>query len=112
MTALNVDFKHRLSQQLTDLKTENESVKLFLDGADKSLPDMMDRAHNESAEAAYLQRYSRNLKKIEALENALNMLDTGSFGICRICGEQIGLRRQMAIPDAVHCIQCQSDLDR
>ncbi len=111
MTALNADFKHRLSQQLTDLKLENQTVRLYLDGADTSAPDMMDRAHNESAEAAYLNRYARNQKKIEALENALNMLETGAFGLCRICGEQIGLRRLMAVPDAVHCIECQSNLD-
>ena len=112
MTALNADFKQRLSQQLTDLKVENETVRLYLDGAGTSAPDMMDRAHNESAEATYLNRYARNQKKIEALENALNMLETGAFGQCRICGEQIGLRRLMAVPDAVHCIHCQSDLDR
>ena len=43
------------------------------------------------------------------IEAALKRLDTGAYGICEDCGEEIGLARLMASPTAQLCVHCQAD---
>lgn len=47
-------------------------------------------------------------RRIE-IEAALKRLDTGVFGVCEECGDDIGQARLMASPTALLCVQCQSD---
>jgi RNA polymerase-binding protein DksA len=42
-----------------------------------------------------------------AVENALDRIDTGSFGKCQNCGRPIKIERLDALPYAAFCIQCE-----
>jgi DnaK suppressor protein len=44
---------------------------------------------------------------LEAINEALDRIDDGTFGECRNCGQEIGMRRLEAIPWAQYCITCQ-----
>jgi DnaK suppressor protein len=46
------------------------------------------------------------------IEAALKRLDTGCYGGCEDCGEEIGLARLMANPTAHLCVHCQADSER
>lgn len=50
-------------------------------------------------------------RRIE-IEAALKRLDTGCFGTCEECGEDIGLARLTANPTAQLCVYCQADCER
>lgn len=44
--------------------------------------------------------------KIDEIEQALEMLRLGRYGICRVCGKRIASRRLEACPFATLCIRC------
>ena len=49
---------------------------------------------------------------LQAVEAALARLDDGSYGTCARCGGPIAAERLDALPWAVHCIACQTIVDR
>ena len=55
-------------------------------------------------ELALVQMKLETLKQIDA---ALARLDTGRYGRCAECGEEIAASRLKAVPFAVRCLDCQ-----
>lgn len=53
-----------------------------------------------------LVRQSKN--ELARLENALNLIDAGKYGVCNGCGEDIPDERLEAVPDAQMCVPCLS----
>ena len=45
---------------------------------------------------------------LQYLDRALEMLDTGSFGICTSCGNLINQERLMEVPHTSSCFDCKS----
>jgi RNA polymerase-binding transcription factor len=45
------------------------------------------------------------------VETALQRLETGSYGICARCGKEIAPERLDALPYAIYCITCQSQIE-
>mgnify|MGYP001395358486 CR=1 FL=1 len=46
---------------------------------------------------------------IEYLNEALQRIEGGTFGVCRICNGEIGRARLEAVPTATQCIDCKSN---
>ena len=46
------------------------------------------------------------------IEAALKRMDTGVYGVCEECGEDIGPARLCANPTAHLCVHCQADSER
>ena len=44
--------------------------------------------------------------EIEQIRNALGRMDTGTYGICIVCGDDIDDRRLEAVPQTPRCINC------
>jgi len=55
------------------------------------------------------QHESERLSEVDA---ALRRMDNGTHGICELCGEDIPLKRLVAIPVARLCVDCQGDAER
>jgi DnaK suppressor protein len=55
------------------------------------------------------QTQAENLLK--AINGALDQIDAGTFGRCRNCGREIGVKRLEAIPWTRYCITCQEVID-
>jgi RNA polymerase-binding protein DksA len=49
---------------------------------------------------------------LQAVDDALERLDDGTYGTCVRCGRSIGAERLEALPWAAHCIDCQTAIDR
>ena len=49
---------------------------------------------------------------IDYLDEALHRIADGTFGICRVCGGEIGRPRLEAVPTATQCIACKSKDDK
>jgi len=47
----------------------------------------------------------------KAIEKALELLETGEYGICQDCGEPINPKRLKAIPWTTLCVRCQEERD-
>jgi DnaK suppressor protein len=49
---------------------------------------------------------------IDYLDEALQRVEAGTFGSCRVCNEDIGRPRLEAVPTATQCISCKSKEDK
>ena len=46
---------------------------------------------------------------VEYVEEALERIDNGTFGVCRSCGGDIGRPRLEAVPTATQCVSCKEN---
>ena len=71
--------------------------------------DRIQQRMNREVAIRNLDRESRLLKSVE---EALDRIETGAFGVCLGCEEEIPEKRLRAVPWASHCLSCQEKLDR
>ena len=55
-----------------------------------------------------LQMLTENSNVISLIDDAIERLANGEYGICMDCGERISEPRLMARPYAIFCIECKS----
>ena len=70
-----------------------------------------DRLQQMNREVA-IRNLDRESKLLKSVEEALNRMEAGVFGVCLGCDEVIPEKRLKAVPWASHCIGCQENLDR
>lgn len=49
---------------------------------------------------------------LQEVDAALEKFAQGTYGICELCGKPIAEKRLRALPEATHCIECQSKLEK
>jgi DnaK suppressor protein len=79
---------HDLPAQLSSLPLEDQGALL----------------HDEFVSMKLTSLEHQTLRLIDA---ALNRIDSGDYGICIECGEQISAKRLCALPWASRCIRCE-----
>lgn len=50
--------------------------------------------------------------RLSLARSALQRLESGDFGECLACGEEIGDRRLVARPESLYCVDCQRERER
>ena len=74
--------------------------------------DEMDQVQAAEARELAISNLDRWARWLRQVEGALRKLDTGEYGICERCEEEIGVRRLRAVPWAQLCIRCQEIADQ
>lgn len=69
--------------------------------------DSGDWAGKSHEEWLFLQKNSVDMELLREIEDALDRLRDGSYGVCADCGIAISQKRLDAIPWAVYCVTCQ-----
>lgn len=80
--------------------------------APTEIGDVIDQAGDERDRELSLLLTDRNKEKLLAINEALEKLKEGSYGICEECGEKIGAGRIKVIPLTKYCVNCQSRLEK
>ena len=101
-------FRKMLSQRIDELRAEAGKTVGTMD-EEENFPDPTDRASMESNRNSMLRMRDRERKLIFKIQEALERLEAGEYGICEVCGEEIGTARLQARPVTTLCIQCKSD---
>jgi DnaK suppressor protein len=101
-------FRHLLNQRVKELRSEAGKTVENMD-EDENFPDPTDRASMESNRNSILRIRDRERKLIFKIQEALQRIDDGEYGICDQCGEDIGIERLKARPVTTLCIQCKSN---
>ncbi len=70
--------------------------------------DMADQASGNNEVHIQLKLKQTDAKILKAIEEALQRLDQGIYGICRDCGDPIAAARLNAIPWTRVCITCKA----
>ena len=71
-------------------------------------PDLGDQATAETDRNFMLRLRSREQKLLKKIEDAIERIDCGTFGICDDCGMEIDIRRLEARPVTTLCIECKT----
>jgi DnaK suppressor protein len=102
-----------------ELVEKRDSLRLIQSQTRKSdieneseLKDVVDRSDAE--EAWFTKERMNQHWKLELIriDNALNRMESGTFGICEDCEEEIPLKRLRVRPDATLCLNCQETNER
>jgi DnaK suppressor protein len=100
-------IKKRLISQKEALLSEAEEALNELPGQ-TTFPDLGDQASAETDRNFMLRLRGREQRLLKKIENALDRIEQGIFGICEKCGEVIDLRRLDARPVTTMCIDCKT----
>ncbi|MBI5193871.1 MAG: RNA polymerase-binding protein DksA [Nitrospirae bacterium] len=73
-----------------------------------NFPDMTDQAAAEADNNFTLRLKEREQKLLKKIDEALDRITDGTFGICDNCGEEIGYKRLLARPVTTYCIDCKT----
>ncbi|MEK7619778.1 MAG: TraR/DksA C4-type zinc finger protein [Patescibacteria group bacterium] len=104
--------KARLEKELTNFAHRNPNASETDFNSD--FPNLGEKEDENASEVA---QFSDNLsledeleKALRDVESALKMIDKGTYGTCKYCGQQIDERRILARPTSTSCIQCKKTL--
>ena len=78
----------------------------------RNIPDVADRASEETDRALELRTRDRQRKLISKIDSALRRIDDGSYGYCEETGEPISLKRLDARPIATLSVEAQERHER
>jgi len=102
-----LSLKKKLIKQRQDLLTEAEqTLNNKLSTEKESFPDPTDQAVAELDNNFLLRLRGREQRLIKKIDEAISRIDSGTYGICESCGEQISLKRLEARPMTTLCIEC------
>lgn len=102
-------FQRLLMTRRRELLSEAERTVGGMSNNKESCADPTDRASLESNRNAMLRIRDRERKLLAKIDEALQRIRDGSYGVCESCGGPIGLERLKAREVTTLCIACKSD---
>ena len=74
--------------------------------------DVVDAAYDSAQDEISSQLAEVESRELANIENALERMKGGKYGLCEVCNGRIPMARLNALPYATMCIDCQRDLER
>ncbi len=110
-------FLKKVSDALTAQKQQilRQLDEEFREGKEGVLDEGMDTydlASEERDREINLILSDRDRDKLQAIEDALERINEGSYGICEMCEEEIAQDRLEALPFTRLCVSCQSETEK
>ena len=93
----------RLELQEIEDTSKKASKPIELDQARVGRLSRMDAMQAQQMAQEVARRRQHQLLKIDG---ALRRIESGEYGYCFVCGEEIDVRRLAADPSNTHCIEC------
>jgi DnaK suppressor protein len=105
---LRGEIERRRGALIADLRADAERVRndRFEDLAGAA-PDPGDESVATLIADLGHANMGRDLSELRGLEAARTRLAQGTYGVCAVCGGDIGFERLRANPTAVRCVDCQ-----
>ena len=101
-------FRKLLNGRMDELLGHADATVNDMTDTKENFPDPTDRASIESDRNFILRLRDRERKLISKIQEALERIDDGTFGICEECGEEIGFKRLEVRPVTTLCIDCKT----
>jgi len=102
-------FKDLLTKKKEVLIAEASKTIVDMSDDEETFPDPTDRASLETDRNFLLRIRDRERKLILKIDEALERIEDGTFGICELCGDDISDERLKARPVTTLCIDCKTD---
>lgn len=101
-------FRQYMNDALHDILRKGEETIEDMTDTVEVYADPADRATAESDRAFTLRLRDRERKLIRKIQEALERIEDGTYGICEECGEDISVARLKARPVTTLCIKCKA----
>ena len=105
-------FRRKLLNWKADLLDESRTTVTALQDGTRSIPDVADRASEETDRALELRTRDRQRKLITKIDAALRRIEEGEYGYCEVTGDPISLKRLDARPIATMTLEVQERHER
>jgi DnaK suppressor protein len=102
------EFRHSLEALLANLE---EPFRHREQMAIENAPDPIDQVQNASNRALAIRQLELDSSRQRALNEALERIRDGSYGICERCDAEISEKRLLAVPWTAYCLRCQEEVD-
>jgi len=76
------------------------------------LPDEIDQASSEYTQSMIFRLRDREKFLLAKIDKALARIESGTFGICEKCEEEISMKRLEARPVTTLCIRCKEEQEQ
>jgi DnaK suppressor protein len=104
-----VQIRERLERRRADLILRSQHVARDLERAEGALsPDFSEQAVEQQNDPTLEAIARAALEEITQIDEALERVSQGEYGICKYCGQPIAPRRLAAIPQSTTCAKCPS----
>lgn len=105
-------FKRKLNDWKTSILEESHDTIVDMQNGTRNIPDVADRASEETDRALELRTRDRLRKLAAKIDAALRRIEDGSYGYCEATGEPISLKRLDARPIATLSLEAQERHER
>ncbi|MGH1355708.1 MAG: RNA polymerase-binding protein DksA [Thalassovita sp.] len=105
-------FRRKLNDWKAELLADSRDTIEGLQDSTRNIPDVADRASEETDRALELRTRDRQRKLVSKIDAALRRIDEGEYGYCEVTGEQISLKRLDARPIATMSLEAQERHER
>lgn len=105
-------FRRKLTNWKNSILEGNRDTIEGMQTGTRNIPDVADRASEETDRALELRTRDRERKLVSKIESALRRIEDGSYGYCEETGEPISLKRLDARPIATMTLEAQERHER
>lgn len=105
-------FRRKLLNWKDELLSETRETIEGLQETTRNIPDIADRASEETDRALELRTRDRQRKLVAKIDSALRRIESGEYGYCEATGEPISLKRLDARPIATLSLEAQEKHER
>jgi DnaK suppressor protein len=105
-------FRRKLLVWKQELLSQSAETIDNLQDSGRNVPDIADRASEETDRALELRTRDRQRKLVSKIDAAMRRIENGEFGYCEMTGEPISLKRLDARPIAVMTLEAQEKHER
>ena len=105
-------FRRKLLAWRQDLLADSRDTIEALQTGTRNIPDVSDRASEETDRALELRTRDRQRKLVSKIDSALRRIDEGEYGYCEVTGDPISLKRLDARPIATMSLEAQERHER
>ena len=105
-------FRRKLITWKQDLLNQSSETIDNLQDSARAVPDLADRASEETDRALELRTRDRQRKLVAKIDAALRRIENGEYGYCEVTGEPISLKRLDARPIATMTLEAQEKHER
>ena len=108
LRSIRTDLLERRQMLVNDSRSKLNEVggDLNQDGGDE-----VDKAYVSYEHAMAVDAAAREIHELQSIDEALERIASGTYGVCAECGGAVALPRLQALPFAEYCIQCQERLE-
>ncbi|MFC2967484.1 RNA polymerase-binding protein DksA [Acidimangrovimonas pyrenivorans] len=105
-------FRRKLQAWKQEILDLNADTIEGLQESARAVPDIADRASEETDRALELRTRDRQRKLVAKIDAALRRIEEGEYGYCEVTGEPISLKRLDARPIATMTLEAQEKHER